>query len=325
LGLPGEKDCPLNGNHIEISKYPSKENDNFIRVAGNIGLVLKSLHPSQPSFAERNTRAPQSSAATVLNLDQPESLSTAKSLAYKYYEQGKWEESLYYLKHVLQEKKRTAQGQGNEEIFTLMNTIGKCYASLAKLDDALHWHQKGLELANRREDILEVVVSKCGIASVYQRMERLDDAREIYEDVLNTGKGTEIEASQVMAVARNSLAVMHMEAERFEDARRLFERGEEILLYDLRVANDDRDLLTLRANLGLNQVYGNRLDEGIRTLEDVYTISKTRYGRGDSITNLSRQNLVGAYGKAGRRDDMLVLFQEGFLQGQFQEFAELLQ
>ena len=40
MDLVGERCSPLNGNHLEIAKYSSKEDDNYVRVAGNI-LKLK--------------------------------------------------------------------------------------------------------------------------------------------------------------------------------------------------------------------------------------------------------------------------------------------
>ena len=36
IGFPGEKASALNGNHLEIVKYSSKEDDNYIRLRGNI-------------------------------------------------------------------------------------------------------------------------------------------------------------------------------------------------------------------------------------------------------------------------------------------------
>ena len=42
MGWPSEKCTPLNGNHLEIVKYFSKEDDNYDRVAGNI-LKLKKM------------------------------------------------------------------------------------------------------------------------------------------------------------------------------------------------------------------------------------------------------------------------------------------
>ncbi len=48
LGLPGEKASALNGNHMEIAKYSSKQDDNFIRVCENIArLVHKVVIPQQ--------------------------------------------------------------------------------------------------------------------------------------------------------------------------------------------------------------------------------------------------------------------------------------
>jgi tetratricopeptide (TPR) repeat protein len=310
---------------MEISKYSCKEDDNFSRVAGNVGILIKNLQDSRTSRPEQLVPVAQSSAGLVLDLSQPESLSAAKELAYAFHKQGRWKESLNYFKCILTAKRR-ALGEGHAELFPIMNMMGQCYLHLGRLDDALEWHQKSAVLATQdTEKPEELVCSKCGVASIYQQMGRGEEAKAIYEEVVEMCQNSELEVSQVAAVARNSLAVMHMDAERYEDARRLFERGAEILLYDMRVSDDNRDLLTLRANLGLNQTRANRLDDAIKTLEEVYHISKSRYGVGDDVTKLARQNLLGAYHKVGRTEDVLVLFHEGFLQGQFQEYAALLQ
>jgi len=43
MGVLNEKTSPLNGDHIEISKYESNEDDNFRRVAGNIAKIGRKL------------------------------------------------------------------------------------------------------------------------------------------------------------------------------------------------------------------------------------------------------------------------------------------
>lgn len=56
LGLPREKVSALNGNHMEIAKYSSKQDDNFIRVSGNIARLVDKVAVSQ----HRNSDAPPS-------------------------------------------------------------------------------------------------------------------------------------------------------------------------------------------------------------------------------------------------------------------------
>jgi hypothetical protein len=41
LGLPGEKASALNGNHLEIAKFSSKDDDNYNRVAAHIVKIVK--------------------------------------------------------------------------------------------------------------------------------------------------------------------------------------------------------------------------------------------------------------------------------------------
>ena len=43
IGLNEERISPLNGNHLEIVKFYSKEDDNFIRVAGNLSRLSNSI------------------------------------------------------------------------------------------------------------------------------------------------------------------------------------------------------------------------------------------------------------------------------------------
>ena len=47
LGFPGERSAPLNGNHMEISKFTSVEDDNYISVTGNIMRLLTLIATGQ--------------------------------------------------------------------------------------------------------------------------------------------------------------------------------------------------------------------------------------------------------------------------------------
>jgi hypothetical protein len=57
IGFSGERSSALNGNHLEIVKYSSKEDNNYIRVAGNISvlqnkiLIARSAKSSEKSAA----------------------------------------------------------------------------------------------------------------------------------------------------------------------------------------------------------------------------------------------------------------------------------
>jgi hypothetical protein len=43
IGFPDEIYSPLNGNHIQIVKYMSENEDNYQRVAGNISIVVQKI------------------------------------------------------------------------------------------------------------------------------------------------------------------------------------------------------------------------------------------------------------------------------------------
>lgn len=43
IGLSGEKPSALDGNHLDIVKFQSKEDNNYIRVAGAISMLMKTI------------------------------------------------------------------------------------------------------------------------------------------------------------------------------------------------------------------------------------------------------------------------------------------
>ena len=49
LELPRERTSPLNGNHVEIVKYSSIEDNNYSRVAGNIARLVAEINANRKS------------------------------------------------------------------------------------------------------------------------------------------------------------------------------------------------------------------------------------------------------------------------------------
>jgi hypothetical protein len=43
IGFPGEKASVLNGNHLEIVRFRSREDDNYLRVVGNISMLKNKI------------------------------------------------------------------------------------------------------------------------------------------------------------------------------------------------------------------------------------------------------------------------------------------
>jgi len=43
LGFPGERASALNGNHLEIAKYSSRADNNFVRVSANIARIIHNI------------------------------------------------------------------------------------------------------------------------------------------------------------------------------------------------------------------------------------------------------------------------------------------
>ena len=55
LGFPGERASALNGNHLEIAKYSSKVDDNFVRVSENIARLVQKIVTAQQHVAMETT------------------------------------------------------------------------------------------------------------------------------------------------------------------------------------------------------------------------------------------------------------------------------
>lgn len=55
LGFPGERASALNGNHLEIAKYSSKADDNFVRVSENIARLIQNIVTAQQDVAMETT------------------------------------------------------------------------------------------------------------------------------------------------------------------------------------------------------------------------------------------------------------------------------
>jgi hypothetical protein len=54
IGFSGERSSALNGNHLEIVKYPSKEHNNYSRVAGNISILRNKILAHRPATSEES-------------------------------------------------------------------------------------------------------------------------------------------------------------------------------------------------------------------------------------------------------------------------------
>ena len=55
LGYPGERASALNANHVEIAKYSSKIDNNFVRVSENIARILHKISIPQQDITMLRT------------------------------------------------------------------------------------------------------------------------------------------------------------------------------------------------------------------------------------------------------------------------------
>ena len=52
LNLPSERTSALNGNHLQITKYESKKDNNYVRVSGNIAKMCSKVRQDLTVAAE---------------------------------------------------------------------------------------------------------------------------------------------------------------------------------------------------------------------------------------------------------------------------------
>ena len=199
------------------------------------------------------------------------------------------------------------------------------------------------------------LISRNNLACAYRDAGRLDEAIDLFEQVL-AGRLRVLDPDHLDILAsRNNLAAAYELAERLDEAIPLFEQNltdcerilgsdhldtlasrnnlagvyksagrldEAIDLYERTLADQSRilgpdhpDTLASRGNLAAAYESAGRLDEAIDLLEQNLTDHERILGPDHPRTLISRNNLAGSYREAGRLDEAIDLYERNLDDG----------
>ena len=152
------------------------------------------------------------------------------------------------------------------------------------------------------------LISRNNLACAYRDAGRLDEAIDLFEQVL-AGRLRVLDPDHLDILAsRNNLAAAYELAERLDDAIPLFEQNltdcERIL------GSDHLDTLASRNNLAGVYKSAGRLDEAIDLYERTLADQSRILGPDHPDTLASRGNLAAAYESAGRLDEAIDLLEQ---------------
>lgn len=257
----------------------------------------------------------------VLDLTQPEALSNARKLAYRYFTEGRWDEALE-LYESLVEALRCTLPDHHPEIDTIHSRMGNILLSKGDKDRALRLFEKVLRNSRNRNDGDGTLLTDIhNVGNVYLGLGRVEEAQKLFEEVVEIAKQPEFEgnkeAQQVALKSKSNLAISYAtENERYEEATQMLE---EILETERNVSNlgeTETDVLSTRIMLGSVYALNNRLQEAIEIFKDVLEKSRRIHGASHEVTVAARTYLLKSYLMEQRyTEEALVLHMEGQVYG----------
>mgnify|MGYP000099371576 CR=1 FL=1 len=152
------------------------------------------------------------------------------------------------------------------------------------------------------------LISRNNLACAYREAGRLDEAIDLFEQVL-ADRLRVLEPDHLdILVSRNNLAAVYELAERLDDAISLFEQN----LTDCKriLVPDHPDILTSQSNLAGAYKSAGRLNQSIDLYERTLADQLRVLGPDHPDTLVSRNNLADAYKSAGRLDEAIDLLEQ---------------
>jgi len=190
----------------------------------------------------------------------------------------------------------------------ILNNIATLHQNLGELADAERCLRRAIEIQEDRPapNEAEVLTCKRNLAGVLQDQGRFDEARVIYEQVLEGRLRLFGEQSRQVAMAANALASLHRDQGRNDVALGLKQR--EVAIWSALLPADHPQLLIAKIDSGeLLRLLG-RLDEADALISPSVPLVEAKHGMGDPYTQRSLEflaNLLRSQGKPVEADAVL--------------------
>jgi non-specific serine/threonine protein kinase/serine/threonine-protein kinase len=190
----------------------------------------------------------------------------------------------------------------------ILNNIATLHQNLGELADAERCLRRAIENQEDRPtpNEAEVLTCKRNLAGVLQDQGRFDEARVMYEQVLEGRLRLFGEQSRQVAMAANALASLHRDQGRNDVALGLKQR--EVAIWSALLPADHPQLLIAKIDSGeLLRLLG-RLDEADALISPSVPLVEAKLGMGDPYTQRSLEflaNLLRSQGKPDEADAIL--------------------
>ncbi|MGH1364431.1 MAG: tetratricopeptide repeat protein [Calditrichia bacterium] len=158
----------------------------------------------------------------------------------------------------------------------VLNLLGKIQRRLRKDEEAMLLYEKALQLAEAVDDMDQRLTSMNNLATSYSRSGRLEEAEQMYNELMPLAKEYHGEYHPQIAIVANNLGALYRRTGRLDEAKKLYE---ESLWRRERIYGDNHPGLCLAlSNLaGLHMTNGD-LETSIKLLRRSVKISKDSHG-----------------------------------------------
>jgi tetratricopeptide (TPR) repeat protein len=281
--------------------------------------ILKVLQQSAASPATQPSVRPYR-APPILDLTRPEALSNVQKLAYRYFLEGRLDETLELYESLVEALRRTLP-DNHPDIDTIQSRMGNILLSQGHKDRALRLLEKVLKHSRDRNDGSCVLLTDVhNVGNAYMDLGRIGEAQELFEEVLEIAKRPEFEsneeAQKTTLNSKGNLAIIYgSEHQRYEQGIQLLE---EILETERNIHNLDetgKDVLSTRIQLASLYALHNRVEEAMEIFKDVLEKSRHTLGARHEVTVAARTYLLKLFLMDKQDGEALLLHMEGEIYG----------
>lgn len=310
--IGGERSSPLNGDHVQITKYTSPSDNNFKQVSGNIWLLLDKIRsPIKKEPIGRRTPGPHFNSIPGADLSRPETLFAMKNLSKAYYDQGRYEDALKIQTRILEAQRSTLPHDDPRNI-SIVRAMANTYDMMGCHGDALVLYEKVLAASRKANDNEDLLADINNLGNVYRELHRFAEAKVLLEEALCKSETLGLDKTLNAITAKGNLALVYQQENNLDESERLLLEALETKRTDLKLSEDSDDILITRINLANTYTGKKRWQEATEILEDVRQrcAVNVQYGQTHHIVCACRSMLIGCYANIGRNEDAITLLLE---------------
>jgi tetratricopeptide (TPR) repeat protein len=191
----------------------------------------------------------------------------------------------------------------------ILNNIATLHQNLGELSDAERCLRRAIELNRSLSDPDEAGLLTCqrNLAGILHDQDKFDEARALYEQVLEGRLRLFGEQSRQVAMAVNALASLHGDQNRHDQALQFKRR--EIAIWSALLPADHPQLLLAKADAGEILRILKQLDEADVMLTSAVPAIEAKLGMGDPYTQRALEVLANLRQAQGKTDEAAAILE----------------